>query len=235
SRRTALMYVAFRIFNYVRPLGRRVLGLSTGLQGNGMCFAKSVIERYAWNAFSLAEDIEYTTTLVLNGEQVTFAPEAQVWAQMPAARAQATSQRMRWEAGRLQLARRDGLRLVSQGLRRLDFRIVDWGIDLLIPPLAALTLTIAAAIACVGLLVTLAPAAVTSVLLVLWLALVAALVFFILSAMVVGGVSRQAYPAMLSAPWYVAWKLWIYLRLLMRRTPRAWVRTDRARILDRQR
>jgi hypothetical protein len=85
SRRTTLMYVALRIFNYVRPLGRRTLGLSTGLQGNGMCFAKPVIERYAWNAFSLAEDIEYTTTLVLNGERVVFAPEAQVWAQMPVA------------------------------------------------------------------------------------------------------------------------------------------------------
>ena len=234
SRRTALMYIAFRIFNYVRPLGRRVLGLSTGLQGNGMCFAKSVIERYAWNAFSLAEDIEYTTTLVLHSERVTLAPEAHISAQMPAARAQAASQRMRWEAGRLQLAGRDGLRLVIQGLRRFDCRIIDWGVDLLIPPLAALTLMIVAAVALAGLLFVLVPSAVTSTLFALWLGLAGALVLFIFTAMIVGRVARQAYPAMLSAPWYVTWKLWIYLLMLMRRAPRAWVRTDRTRILDRQ-
>jgi 1,2-diacylglycerol 3-beta-glucosyltransferase len=142
TQRTALMHVAFRIFNYVRPLGRRRLGLSTGLKGNGMCFAKSVIERYPWNAFSLAEDIEYTTTLLLNGEQIVFAPEAQVWAQMPTGRVQGTTQRMRWEGGRLQLARRDGPRLVLQGLRRFDPIIFDWGMDLVIPPLAVLTLMI---------------------------------------------------------------------------------------------
>jgi cellulose synthase/poly-beta-1,6-N-acetylglucosamine synthase-like glycosyltransferase len=233
SQRTTIMYIAFRIFNYVRPLGRRALGFSTGLQGNGMCFAKPVIDQYAWKAFSLAEDIEYTTTLLLHGERVVFAPEARVSAQMPAARAQATSQRMRWEAGRLQLARRDGPRLLVQGLRRFDRRIFDWGVDLLIPPLAGLTLAIGAGTLCASLLALALPAPATTFLVAAWAGLAGALVLFVLGAMVVGRVSWQAYGALLNAPWYVAWKLWIYVLMLVRRTPQTWVRTDRTRILDR--
>jgi cellulose synthase/poly-beta-1,6-N-acetylglucosamine synthase-like glycosyltransferase len=104
TRRTVLMYVAFCLFHYVRPLGRRALGLSTGLNGNGMCFAKPVLEQYSWNAFSLVEDMEYTTMLLRHGERVVFAPEARIRAQMAGGRVQATSQRMRWEGGRLRMA-----------------------------------------------------------------------------------------------------------------------------------
>jgi cellulose synthase/poly-beta-1,6-N-acetylglucosamine synthase-like glycosyltransferase len=233
TRRTALMYIALRVFNYVRPLGRRQLGLSTGLQGNGMCFAREVVERYAWNAFSLAEDIEYTTTLVLNGERVVFAPEAHIWAQMPAARPQATTQRMRWEAGRLQMARRDGARLVTRGLQRLDWRIVDWGIDLLIPPLAMVAYAVVMGAVASAALAMVIPAGITTVLLSAWLTLAVGFVLFVLAAMVVGRVPRQGYMTLLSVPAYLGWKLWVYILIATRRGPTTWVRTDRARIVDR--
>ncbi len=230
--RTTLMYVAFQIFNYVRPLGRRNLGLSTGLKGNGMCFAKSVIDNYPWTAFSLAEDIEYTTTLLLNGEEIIFAPEARVSAQMPVLRGQATSQRVRWEGGRLQLARRDGPCLVWHGLRRFNMRVFDWGMDLVIPPLAALTLMI-----CVGTIVASAAALVydtrwSAGLVWAWLGLLAALIGFVVAAMLAGRLPKQAYIALFHAPGYVLWKIWIYGLMFARRIPQQWVRTERTRIQD---
>jgi cellulose synthase/poly-beta-1,6-N-acetylglucosamine synthase-like glycosyltransferase len=234
SHRTALMYVALSIFNYVRPLGRRALGLSTGLKGNGMCFAKQVIDQYPWNAYSLAEDIEYTTTLLQHGEHIIFAPETRVSAQMPIARSQATSQRVRWEAGRLQLARRDGFRLVGQGLLKLNAQLFDWGMDLLIPPLAALTMAVMG-----GTVVTVAAAAWTSTpkLLLLawaWIALVVALVLFVGIAMRVARMPLAAYRAMMNAPRYVIWKLWVYIGMATGLSPQNWVRTQRTQIQEPQ-
>lgn len=232
SHRTALMYVALKIFNYVRPLGRRALGLSTGLKGNGMCFAKQVIDLHAWNAYSLAEDIEYTTTLLRHGEHIIFAPETRVSAQMPAARSQATSQRVRWEAGRLQLARRDGLRLIGQGILKRDAQLFDWGMDLLIPPLAALTMAImsGAVVAVAAAVWTLTPP--LSLLAWAWTLLAVALVLFVGIAMHVGRLPLAAYRAMLNAPRYILWKLWVYIRMAARPLPQSWVRTQRTQIQE---
>jgi cellulose synthase/poly-beta-1,6-N-acetylglucosamine synthase-like glycosyltransferase len=230
SQRTALMYIALRIFHYVRPLGRRTLGASATLTGNGMCFRKDVIEQHAWNAFSLTEDLEYTSTLLRNGERIVFAPEAHIQAQMPVAREQATSQRMRWEAGRLHIARRDGLRFLAQGVRQRNLRLFDWGMDLLIPPLAALALAIVGGTASAAAIAALSPSTATIGLLCAWLALAGALAVFVAEAMLVGQLPRQAYRAILHAPGYVLWKLWVYVLLAARRAPQQWVRTSRTRL-----
>jgi len=232
TRRTALMYVAFSIFHYVRPLGRSALGLSTGLKGNGMCFVKDVIDRYPWTAFSLVEDIEYTTTLVVHGERIAFAPEARIKAQMPVGRAQATTQRMRWERGRFQVARRDGPRLLWQGLRRFDLRIFDWGMDLVIPPLAALTIAVMLGMVAAAAVAAFGGNTLTAMLLILWIGLMGALVLFVFASMAVSRAPRRAYRALLSAPAYVAWKLWIYLVMLARPAPQSWVRTGRTRMAE---
>jgi cellulose synthase/poly-beta-1,6-N-acetylglucosamine synthase-like glycosyltransferase len=232
SHRTALMHVAFSIFNYVRPLGRRTLGLSTGLKGNGMCFAKQVIDQYPWNAYSLAEDIEYTTTLLRHGEHIIFAPETCVSAQMPIVRSQATSQRVRWEAGRLQLARRDGLHLVGQGLLKRNAQLFDWGMDLLIPPLAALTMAVIGGIV-VGIAAAVWTAAPKLLLLAwAWTVLLVALVLFVGIAMRVGRMPLAAYRAMANAPRYVIWKLWVYIRMGALPSPQSWVRTQRTQIQE---
>ncbi len=125
NQRTALMGVALRIFHYVRPRGPCALGASATLTGNGMCFHKHVIDQYPWNAFSLTEDLQYTSTLLRKGERIMFAPEAHITAQMPVGRAQATGQGMRWEGGRMHIARRDGLRFLLQGLWQRNLRWFD--------------------------------------------------------------------------------------------------------------
>ncbi len=230
NHRTALMAVALRIFHYVRPLGRQALGAGATLTGNGMCFGKDVIDRYSWNAFSLTEDLEYTSTLVRNGEQIVFAPEAQIAAQMPVDREQAQGQRLRWEGGRMQIARRDGLRFLLHGLVQRNWRWFDWGMDLLIPPLAALALAVLGGTVAALALAVIVASNTTITLFCIWFALAGALAVFVLDAMLVSGAPWAAYRAILYAPGYVLWKLWVYVMLATDRRPKHWVRTGRTRL-----
>jgi 1,2-diacylglycerol 3-beta-glucosyltransferase len=233
NHRTALMAVALRIFHYVRPLGRRVLGGNATLTGNGMCLGKNVIDRHPWNAFSLTEDLEYTSTLVRNNQPIMFAPEAQIAAQMPIGRAQAHGQRLRWEGGRLQIARRDGLRFLWEALRQRSFRRFDWAMDLLIPPLAALALAVLAGIVVAAVVAVLAPSATTITLVCMWAALMGALAVFVLDALMVGRAPAAAYRALLFVPGYVLWKLWVYAVLATQRRSQQWTRTGRTRFTPR--
>src|SRR3954453_3388010 len=114
--RTALLYSALILHNRVRPLARQALGWTTLLKGNGMCFARSIVEKYGWNTYGLAEDIEYTTMLLNAGIRVESVPGALLYAQAPQTAGQANSQRMRWEGGRLSAARRDGVAMLRDFL-----------------------------------------------------------------------------------------------------------------------
>src|SRR5215471_11267979 len=75
---TALCWVALTLINHVRPLGRNGLGGSSTLNGNGMCLTHDLLQRYPWQAYSLAEDYEYYLTLQEHGERVLYVPEAVV-------------------------------------------------------------------------------------------------------------------------------------------------------------
>lgn len=52
-----------------------------------------------------------------------------------------------------------------------------------------------------------------------WSALSTSLVLFVVAWMVVGRLPWNAYSALLNAPWYVAWKLWIDTMMLVRCAP----------------
>src|ERR1051325_5742949 len=91
-----LRYIALAAIHYLRPLGRSVLHLSIGLKGNGMCFSAPVLERFGWNWFTLAEDVEFRLALVRAGLRVDFAPDTWVLANMPVTLDQAASQNARW-------------------------------------------------------------------------------------------------------------------------------------------
>ena len=62
-----LRFVALVLKHFVRPRGRAVVGLSCGLFGTGMGFKRSLLETHDWNAFTLAEDIEYYLRLTSHG------------------------------------------------------------------------------------------------------------------------------------------------------------------------
>src|SRR5260221_11108839 len=76
SARGELRAAAILLFHRVRFGGRAALGLPCTLVGNGMLFSRSLLERYPWNAFSGAEDLEYSIDLRLAGVRPVFAGSA---------------------------------------------------------------------------------------------------------------------------------------------------------------
>jgi cellulose synthase/poly-beta-1,6-N-acetylglucosamine synthase-like glycosyltransferase len=219
---TALRFIALTLVNHVRPLGRNGLGASSNLSGNGMCLSRTLLLRYPWQAYSLAEDYQYYLTLVRHGVRVHYVPEAVVRSQMPTTFAQMRTQDVRWESS-------DGaqktwwiaLKLLESGLRSRDFMRIEAVAELLTPPLSFLV--------CCCLL-----AFITS--LVLWslpgfllsLILVGGLVCYIGTALYLVRPPRKVYIAFLHAPGFMIWKLWVYF--VLRRSKKhtnEWIRTSR--------
>ena len=216
-----LRAVAFALFNHLRPLGRARFGWSAGLKGNGMCFSRAVIEKYGWDAHSLAEDAEFHIRLLTSGIRVVYAPDAIVAAEMPITLRQAHSQQARWERGRLQLARLAARELLPGWWRTGRGARLDALIEVALPPLSLL---VGAALLCV-----VGAAAVASP---LTLGLAAAIIFALGLHLIVGAglarLSARVYFSLWRAPFYVVWKCWVYSVALIGRGATSWVRTERA-------
>jgi len=226
SRQSELVGLAFLLFHRVRFGGRKVLGLPANLVGNGMLFSRSVLERQPWNAFTGAEDLEYSIHLRLAGIRPAFAPAARIYGPVPGLAAAASSQRLRWEGGRFLMVRRWLVRLIVEAWRRRDWSLLDAAFDLAVPPLGLLSagvlcgLALAAALAAVGLV------SISAVL--IWVFAAASLVGFVVVGLRAAGAPASKYLTLLRlAPPYVLRKVSIYLRMLRGEGLGSWVRTQR--------
>lgn len=222
--RTELMRLALALFHTTRSLGRARLGLSAGLRGNGMCFARETLLRVPHRATSIVEDLEYGIELGRAGIAVAYAHEAQVWGDMPATDGAARAQRARWEHGRDALRRKLAWALLLDALRRRAAVSLDLALDLLVPPLATLALWIAvaflasAAASLTGLDARLALAEV---------ALAAAFLgLHVLRGWWLSGTGLRGLANLAAVPLYVIWKVGLAGRG-PRARPGEWVRTPR--------
>ena len=220
----SLRAVAFALFNHLRPLGRAALGWSAGLKGNGMCFDRSLIQRFGWDSYTLAEDAEYHLALVCEGIRVTYVPEAVVTSAMPTTLRQAKSQQQRWERGRLVLAKMYAVSLARNALRHRDLASLDAVFEVCLPPISLLVGGLALAVAGA---VTLRwePGLIAAGM------LVAAFMLHGFAGMRLARLSPRAYLALLYVPWYVLWKIGIYARAAVSRGTGPWVRTSRVATL----
>jgi hypothetical protein len=215
-----LREAALALVHYLRPAGKAALGLSCGLKGNGMCFDRSVVERFGWPVAGLAEDVEMHLLLVAAGVRVAFAPEAVVRAEMPSTLGGAGGQNLRWEAGRLTALRRQVWPLVRRGLARRDVAALDAALEQLVPPLSVPVLL--AGLGLVGGVLLRAPVVADTA-----AALLALLALHVLAGLLLARVSGRVYRSLAMAPLYVAWKAAIYGRAVLGRAERRWVRTAR--------
>src|SRR6267143_3828567 len=67
STRSRFVAAGFLLFHRTRLAGRAALGLPANLVGNGMAFAREVLERVPWSAFTAVEDLEYSLILRMSG------------------------------------------------------------------------------------------------------------------------------------------------------------------------
>lgn len=206
SWRTRLLDVAFTCSHLVRGEGRMRLGASAGLRGNGMAFTTGVLSAVPHRAHSAVEDLEYGIDLGRAGVRVEFVSDAYVAGDMPSGGRDSRSQRTRWELGRAEIRRRTLAPLVREAASRRDIVLADLALDLATPPLSTLGLTLAGAGA-LGRCLPPGRSRRTTTLLVM---LGSTCLVAHIAAGVVRSQSRlKAVPAMMMAPFYAAWKLWL--------------------------
>lgn len=224
SWRTALMAADLALIHFLRPLGKQALGASAGLHGTGVCLTRAALRRVAWQTWSVAEDQEYNLQLVLAGIHVRFVPDAKVAAVMEPTFEAAESQELRWEGGRVEVARAYLPTLLRAAWRLRSWPCLDAALDLAIPPfalLAAGTALMATAQAIAWLAGgPVAPAA-------LWGGMLVAQAFYALAGCALAGVPARTYLALVYfAPRYALGKVAICARVA-RRGRAVWTPTAR--------
>ena len=217
--RTALMSAALAVFHHVRPAGRNRLGGSAGLKGNGMAFRTSVLEKYGWPAYSIVEDLEFGARMLLDGICVHYNPDAIIWAEMAVTRKQAETQRRRWEGGRYEIFGKYAPALLQMWIRQRRFCYFDGFMDLLIPPLSAFVLVL-----CILLFTALW--LFPSMALPLGFALMG-IGFYVVSGLVLRKAPLAVWLYLIAAPFFIVWKIPLYLKILKGGTGGEWVRTKR--------
>lgn len=217
--------IGFLLYNYVKPLGRKVLGLNMGLRGNGMCFSADVLREVPWQAWSLTEDVEYGMVLLLKGLRIDFAPEAEVLAQMPIEAANAETQRSRWEIGRFQIIRSYMPRFLYKAISKRSPAYFDVFVELLTPPFVNMMFMIAMIFVTGSVLwlFSFLPA----IHLMMWGGLLLTGFSYLFIGLYVGGADKALYKSLLRLPFYIFWKLKVYVLALKKGKEVKWIRTER--------
>jgi len=200
-----LRELAFELHCHLRPLAYQILGGSSGLYGNGMCFTAAACRRFRWSESSVVEDGDLFFRIVGAGQRIALAPDAWVRSQMPGSFGGAGAQAVRWERGRFDHFR-TAAPLVWRGARRRDANALLAGLGIFVPPTGILF--VASVIGLVSGIVAGSPA------------LIAAAVVSLLSlgCYVWRGVVLGAMPpkavlrVLLWIPAYAVWKVWIVAR-----------------------
>jgi len=215
--------LAFRFKNLVRTLGLVRLADMCHLTGTGMALPWKLVEHASLASGNVVEDMQLGIDFALAGRPPLFLPEARVDSPLPQERAAARTQRTRWEHGHLKTLLTQSPRLARLALRHCRLDLLWLALDLAIPPLALLITALSAATVLAIAAWLLGTSAVPALLLASACATLAA-------AVLLGWAvhCRQQVPlrALLSAPFYVAAKLPIYLAFLRKRQ-QAWIRTER--------
>ena len=229
SWRSALMCSALSAFHFLRPLGRDRLGLPCGLKGNGMCFARRLVERFGYPATSVVEDVELALIYLREGIGVKFTPGAHVLGQMAATATQADTQRQRWEGGRLSLVSDWALPLWREGLKERNPSKVDAAVDLLIPPLTLLVVPTFLGWAIMLLITIMNPSLLSQSVFGIWSLVLLALIFYVVWGLILVRAPLTVWMRLSTAPLFVVWKMAVYLGMASKDKSKQtdWIRTER--------
>ncbi len=125
---------AFRVKNWVRPLGLRALHLPCQLMGTGMAFPWAAISTADLATGAGVEDLKLGLELAEAGHPALFCPAAGVNSQFPLSTKGARSQRKRWEQGHIGMIGTAIPRLIYAGLAHGNYRLLALTLDMAIPP-----------------------------------------------------------------------------------------------------
>jgi cellulose synthase/poly-beta-1,6-N-acetylglucosamine synthase-like glycosyltransferase len=218
---------AFRVKNWVRPLGLSAFNLPCQLMGTGMAFPWEVINSANLATGLVVEDLKLGLDLTRAGDPPLFCPTACVISQFPPSIKGAESQRKRWEQGNIGLITSTIPRLVYESFTLGNFRLLALALDAAIPPLTLLGMMVLlmVAISVFAAVLGLSSSAVFLSSANLSLYLVAILLCWLKFA-------RDILPlrSILSVAAYAIDKLPLYLQMLFHNDGSQWIRTDRKKI-----
>ncbi len=140
----SMVSFAWKVKDFVRPLGWRRLGLPCQLAGSGMAIPWNVIRSTSVASGELAEDLKLGLDLALKGHYPLFQPDAVVTSDVAIGGKPSGAQRARWEHGALELLLRYLPRLLVQFCKAPSARLLAVALDLSVPPLALLALGLGA-------------------------------------------------------------------------------------------
>jgi cellulose synthase/poly-beta-1,6-N-acetylglucosamine synthase-like glycosyltransferase len=215
---------AWRVNNWVRPLGLSSLDLPCHLMGTGMAFPWDAIRAAQLASGCIVEDLKLGLDLAVAGTPPVFCASAVVTSEFPKSAAAAERQRQRWEYGHIQMIVTSALQLIFSAIAVRNWKLLVLALDMAVPPLALLCLMVVGMAAIAGL---------------------AALLGLSSAALVVSGVNLIALALSIGLCWlvygrkvlplrslfsiipYVIGKINLYRRLFQHGFTLTWTRTDR--------
>ena len=215
---------AWRVRNWIRPLGLGLFGLPTQLFGTGMAFPFPLLADRDLGNSRLAEDCALGIALASAGHPPLFVSEARVHSHFPVSQAGSESQRQRWEKGHLENIIDLVPGALARSLRDRNVGLAALAIDMAVPPLSLLVLITALSAVLGGVACLLGASK-------------AALAIPLLSALLVGlgtvlawrAVGRDVLPLreLLRLPLHALRKLGFYHGIASGKASSSWIRTDR--------
>jgi cellulose synthase/poly-beta-1,6-N-acetylglucosamine synthase-like glycosyltransferase len=142
SPRMRIAEFAWLVKNRIRPMGLRRLGAPTHLTGSGMAFPWALIRDAPIASGHIAEDLKLGVDLACAGSSAIYCDAASIDSEFPLTARDSTTQRTRWEHGHLHIILTEAPRMLWTALRKLDPGLFLLALDLSIPPLALLVMTI---------------------------------------------------------------------------------------------
>lgn len=134
--------LAWTIKTFVRPLGSAHLGWPCQLMGSGMALPFSLASQLDLATGHLAEDQKFGAELAIAGKAPFFCPDAQIVSQLPQGETGKRQQRTRWEHGHLAIIGEFFLPLIRRALSKRSLHLFAFTLDLCIPPLTLLAMSI---------------------------------------------------------------------------------------------
>jgi cellulose synthase/poly-beta-1,6-N-acetylglucosamine synthase-like glycosyltransferase len=216
---------AWRVKNWLRPLGLQSLGLPCQLMGTGMAFSWATIRSSDLANSLVVEDLKLGLDLTSRGHAPIFCPSALVTSEFASSAKAARTQRERWERGHLSMILTTAPQLFYRAVATGNWNLLALTLDLMVPPLSLLAMLV------VGMVMVTAVYALLGFSLWPFIVSAAALAAFVLAAFLAWlKCGRDVVPigSVLSIPLYILGKLGLYRIKIFNKTDAQWVRTDRS-------
>lgn len=140
SLKSRIASFAWVVKNKVRPLGLKAMSLPCQLMGTGMAFLRDDIYKVNLASGHIVEDMKLGLDLARLNKAPLFLDQAVVTSIFPPSEETSTTQRARWEHGHLSVILSESSKLFFASVRSANLKMFALTCDLLVPPLALLTL-----------------------------------------------------------------------------------------------